>query len=91
MKKIPDDLSNLNDESENLLEDNLSIPNISILNEDENRKSVIKEEIKEEVKRRSFQEESPSKSSSKPDYVSRFIPGLSKEEYSNLLKLESSF
>lgn len=42
IKKIPDDVSGMNDESVNLLDDQLDLPNISILNEEE-WKTIIEE------------------------------------------------
>lgn len=42
MKKIPDDISGANEGSVNLLDEELELPNISILNEE--KKSIINEE-----------------------------------------------
>ena len=71
-----------------MLDEELEIPNISILNED--KKSIINEERGSIEKMLKYEGESPSKFSSKPDYVSKFISSLPKDELSNLNNLELS-
>ena len=88
MKKIPDDISGANEGSINLLDEELELPNISILNEE--KKTIINEEKGSIEKMMRYEGESPSKFSSKPDYVSKFISALPKDELQNLNNVESS-